>query len=120
MKRLILLLALVACVLPLQGASATATVVASGTADVQGLAAQTRLTRLCGYSITEKAGAAAEVIIRAGTSTAGTALADVTLSAGESTREGLWCEDGPVVTSGIFVDRVSGTTTLTLYTRAGG
>lgn len=89
--------------------------IASGTADVQGLSARPGLI-LMGFSVTEDAAtaAAAEVIIRHGTSTSGEELYGVTLSADQSTRE--WCApNGIQAHNGIFIDRVSGTTKLTLF-----
>lgn len=96
----------------------TATPIASGTSDVQAIAATAPPTsppRLIGFSITEDAGSAAvaRVRIHHGTSTAGAELFDVELSADQSTRE--WFPPGLDVPNGVFVDRVSGTARLTLY-----
>lgn len=111
---LIAVLLLLAVPVAAAGPNITATVVTSGSGDTQGVAAATGL-RLVGFSITEDAGAVARLRLRNGTSTAGTELFDVQLAAGESARE--WFgTTGPKCASGLFVDRVSGTTRLTLYT----
>jgi hypothetical protein len=97
-------------------APATATAVASGTADAQVIAATTSL-RLVGFSAKENAGspALAEFILRHGTSTAGTPLAFVKLGPGESVRD--WFgPGGQIASSGIFLDRISGTTELVVHT----
>lgn len=97
--------------------AATITPVASGTADVQGIAAAAN-TRLVGWSITEDAAtaAAAEVILRHGTLVSDPIIAQVNLAANESIRD--WFgPDGIGVANGVFVDRVSGTTALTLFTK---
>jgi len=97
-------------------APATATAVASGTADAQVIAATTSL-RLMGLSAKENAGspADAEFILRHGTSTAGTPLAFVKLGPNESIRD--WFGPGGLAAaSGIFLDRVSGTTELVVLT----
>lgn len=91
------------------------TALASDTADVQGVAAQTGL-RLTGWSIKEDAASAAVVILRHGTSTAGTPIAVVTLASGGSDHAE-YGDVGVDVASGIFVDRVSGTTTVVLLTK---
>lgn len=91
--------------------------VASGTADVQGLTAKV-YRRLCGVSVTEDAGtaAAAEVILRHGTSTGGSELTGIVLAANE-TKVFWFSDEGVSVPSGVFVDRVAGTTKLTLFYR---
>lgn len=97
--------------------NATVTVIASNSADEQGVAATSGLV-LLGFDVTESAGsaAAAEVILRHGTSTAGPMLAaPINLDANGCT--------GPIFfaypvacASGIFIDRVSGSSTVVLYT----
>lgn len=89
--------------------------VASGTTDAQGIAAQAGL-RLMGFSVTEDAAtaAAAEVALRHGTLATDTELFGVTLVANESVRE-FFLLGGIDAPNGIFVDRVSGTTKLTLF-----
>lgn len=91
--------------------------VASNTADEQAIAAATGL-RLVGWSVTEGAATPSDARIRLhhGTANSGPELFDVTLSPGESARE--WFDLGGIaVPNGVFVDRVSGTTRLTLYVR---
>jgi hypothetical protein len=92
----------------------TATEVSSGTGDVQVLAADNH-NRLTGFSCRENAGtpAAAEFIIRNGTSTSAPAVAFVRLNASESVRE--YFGEGIQCPKGIFIDRISGTTHLTVY-----
>lgn len=104
------------------GASAidiVATVVASGTADTQGVAAAANL-RLCAFSVTEDAGspAVARVRLRNGTADTDPEMFDIQLSASQSARMQFFPTCIPAH-SGVFVDRVSGTTRLTLYTRQG-
>jgi hypothetical protein len=98
--------------------AATAAPVASGTADVQGVAASPNL-RLVGWSVTEDAAtaAAAQVRLTHGTATTDPELFDITLAADQSTRE-FFGPDGIAVPNGVFVDRVAGTTKLTLFTKA--
>jgi len=96
----------------------TAFPVVSGTGDVQGITAFATL-RLVGFSITEDAVTPSDARVRLhhGTNNTGPELFDITLSPGESARE--WFDLGGIsVPSGVFVDRVSGTTRLTLYGRA--
>lgn len=93
--------------------AAVATEVASGTADAQAVAALASL-RFLGFSVRENAAGAAEFIIRHGTQATDPPLAFVKLAAGESVRE-WYGPQGLVATNGIFVDRVSGTTHLVVY-----
>ena len=97
--------------------AATSTAVASGTSDVAAVAAAVDL-RLLGFSVKEDAGssAAAEFIIRNGTSTAGAAVVYVKLSANESCRD-FFGEQGIACPLGIFVDRISGTTAISVYSK---
>lgn len=98
-------------------AAATPTAVASGTGDAQGVAAAANL-RYVGFTCRENAGspAAAEFILRHGTDNTGTPLAFVKLAANESRAD--WNgPDGVAAASGIFVDRVSGTTEITIFSK---
>lgn len=122
MKRLLLALAAVlAIAAPAQaidfGAGATATAVASDTADVQGVAASAGL-RLLGFSCRENAGspAAAEFIIRNGTAASDPPVAFVKLAASESVREFMG-DAGISCPNGIFIDRVTGTTEITIFSK---
>lgn len=95
--------------------AATAIEVASGTADAQAVAAQAGL-RLLGYSIRESAAAAAaaSVIIRHGTSTAGAPLAFVELDLDQSVT--VWFgPDGLAAAGGIFIDRTAGETHIVIF-----
>jgi len=94
------------------------TAVASGTADVQAIAAFPGGQWMMGFSVTEDAivPALSRVRLHHGTSSAGPELFDVHLLASGSARE--WFgQYGPDVRSGVFIDRVLGTTRLTVYTR---
>lgn len=97
--------------------AATSTPVASGTADAQGIAAAAGL-RLIGFSVAETAATAAdaELVLRHGTLATDPILCRITLSPDESARD--WFgPDGIAVASGVFVDRVTGTSELTLFTK---
>lgn len=85
--------------------------VATGTADAQ---AFTGATELHGYSVHESAGtpAVASLVIRDGTSTAGTALVHIELAANAAETVRLPSID---VQTGLFIDRTAGETELTLY-----
>ena len=96
---------------------ATATEVAAGTADAQGVAAATPLT-LLGYSVRETAGAAATAILRRGTDNTGVPLAFISLAANGA--ETVWFDAGVAADAGIYVDRLTGTTHFSLHTRKGG
>lgn len=90
-------------------------IVASGTGDAAAVAASTFL-RLVGFSAAESAGtaAAAEVILRHGTADTDELLvAPINLAANGFQAEMFGA--GIPAPNGIFVDRVSGTTTLVLY-----
>lgn len=97
------------------GTGATLTNKAADTADVQGVAATAGL-KLLGYSIRETAGAGAGLVLRHGTADTHTAIAFETLvSGGTVTR---WFGGAGIdCASGIFIDRTTGTTEVTLYTR---
>ena len=93
------------------------TEVASGTADAQALPATTDL-RLIGFSTKEDAAvaAAAEFILRDGTSVAGKPLAFVRLAADEA--ESRWFgPEGLPCAAGLFVDRTLGQTHVVVYTK---
>lgn len=91
------------------------TAVAAGAGDAQGLVADGG-NRLMGYSIRETAGAAAVVSLRHGTADTDPPIAHESLAAnGAITR--FFGPDGITVPAGVFVERVSGSTELTLYTK---
>lgn len=95
----------------------TFTSLTSGVSSVQGLAALAN-RRLLGFSITETAvvSAPAEVILHHGTSNAGTIIDWVKLAANENTRD--WYGDGGLgVPNGVYVNRNSGSTQITLFHR---
>lgn len=91
-------------------------VVASGTGDVQAVSGTKYNLRLVGFSVAETAGTAAtaEVVLRHGTAATDDPLvAPINLAAdGFGT---FWYPPGIPCPNGIYVDRVSGTTTLVLY-----
>lgn len=91
-------------------------VVASGTGDVAPVSGTAYNRRLKGFSVAETAGtaAAAEVIIRHGDDDADPQLvAPINL---EANGFGVfWFHEGIPCPNGIFIDRVSGETTLVLY-----
>lgn len=84
------------------------------TTDVQGLDAAANL-RLMGFIVAETAGtpAAAEVVLRHGTTDAATIIARIKLKAGDTVP--FSSEKGMPVASGVFIERVSGTTAVTLF-----
>ena len=95
---------------------ATATPIATGTADVQGFAATAGL-RLMGYSVRESAGSAAVAALnlRHGTTATDPLLAVSELAANGA--DNAWFgPQGINCPNGIFVDRVAGETELVLYT----
>lgn len=95
----------------------TFTSLVSGISSVQGLDAASN-RRLLGFSITETAStpATAQVILHHGTSNAGSIISWVKLSANESTRD--WYGDAGIgVANGLYVNRISGTTQVTLFHR---
>lgn len=87
--------------------------VATGTGDVQIV---TSPVRLIGYSVFESAGtpAAASLTLRDGTSTAGTPVVSVELAQNTSETRTLG-GNGVLVGGGIFLDRTSGETTVTIW-----
>lgn len=95
--------------------AATTTPVASGTGDAQILPATANL-RLLGFTSKEDTGSAsAEFVLRHGTSASDPPLAHVTLGSNESTRD--WFGPGGMIaSSGIYLDRISGTTEISIQT----
>lgn len=98
-------------------AATTPNTVASGTGDTAIVAATASL-RLIGFACKEDAGspAAAEFILRHGDDAADPILIPVKLAAGES-RADWFGPDGIACASGIFLDRVTGTTQVTIFTK---
>jgi hypothetical protein len=87
---------------------------ASGTGDVQ--VTSSTPSRLMGWSAGESAGspAVATAVIRDGTSTSGTPVAIINLAA--SGGQAVWLgPQGIVCSGGIFLDRVTGTSTFTVF-----
>lgn len=98
----------------------TITAVAAGTAGTQGVSATANM-RLMGFVVRESAGtpAVATLNIRHGTTNSDTVLAPISLVA--STTIPAWFGNmGIPCASGLYVDRVSGNTTVTFYTRVLG
>ena len=97
---------------------ATPTPVATGTGDVQGVAATAGL-RLMGYAVRESAGApaVAALNLRHGDDATDPLLIPIELAANGSDNQ--WFGPAGVhCPSGIFVDRVAGETELTIFTVA--
>ena len=93
-------------------------VIADAPTDTADILAWSGPTRLLGWSFSEEAAAAAKVILRDGNGTAGRVLAVISLAAGESNRE--WFgPDGIQVSTGLYVDRTTGTTLGAVYHRPG-
>lgn len=92
----------------------TYTTIAAGTGDEAGIAAATNL-RLMGYSIKETAGAVATLLLRHGATVSGDVIANENFAAaGSETR---WFgPQGLPVDSGVFIERLTGTTAVTLWT----
>ena len=93
----------------------TTTVVAASATDEAGVAATANM-RLMGYSIKETAGAVATMSLLHGASAAGTALAHENFAAaGSETRwfgpQGIPCA------SGVWIERLTGSTAVVLYTK---
>lgn len=90
----------------------------NNTVDVQALpvSASGRYYRLIKVYVTNYSESnRAEVILRHGTnSSAPRFMTKITLAAGESTERDVG-QMGPRITSGLYIDRVSGTTELTIY-----
>ena len=89
-------------------------VVPSGTGDVQAIQPNNFL-RLCGWSVSEDAGSTAQVVIRDGTSASGNPLVAPINCAPNGF--GMWFTSGQGIpcSRGLFVDRISGQTTVVLY-----
>ena len=102
--------------LQFHGLAAEDTPIASGTGDLQGKAAEADL-ELVGFSMVENAAtpASARVRLHKGTANTDPVLFDVTLAPGESVRE--YFSFGIKAAEGIYIDRVSGTTQITLFSR---
>jgi hypothetical protein len=98
-------------------AACTVTREASGTGDHQTIGATAGL-RLMKITAKEDAGTPglAEFIFRDGTSTAGTAIYFCKLGSSESVRDDFG-PDGLPCPNGLFLDRVSGTTDITVFTK---
>lgn len=73
--------------------------------------------RLIGWTIKENAGASAEVILYNGTASTGVIVMDRTILANESFTD-FMDVDGINMALGIFMQRISGNTVVTLYTKA--
>jgi len=121
MKRYSIFLLLAILSFPVFAATDTVvTNVVSGSGDVQAISAPGtgRFYRLIFVTVTNTSDVnRAEVTLRNGTSVAGEKLlSKITLNAGESTRIPLG-STGPRITLGLFVDRNSGTTELTIHTQ---
>lgn len=90
--------------------------IVSGTTDLQAVVATLGL-QLMGIALSESASpsAYAQVRLHHGTQNTAPELFDITLNPGESIRE--WFPEGIAVDNGIYLDRVSGSTKLNLFTR---
>jgi hypothetical protein len=88
----------------------------TGTANVAPVAPADATGRLVGYAVRETTGTAgAQVRFRSGTTVSGTTLgAGVTLAANESVRE-WFAPNGINVPTAVFLERVSGSTEVTVY-----
>jgi hypothetical protein len=96
---------------------ATATDAGDEATTDEALAAAATGLRLVGFSARETTGTVGAVFnIRHGTSNAGTLLVTVSLGANESTRE-WYGPDGIAAASGVWLERVSGTTSVVGYTK---
>jgi hypothetical protein len=101
---------------PLPPAAATAFPIAAGTGNNQ---ITSTAGRLMGFTVAETTGTAgAAVRLYSGTDNTGTRLSTVALAANESVRD--WFGPGGITVgaSGVFVERVSGNTTVTVYQAA--
>jgi hypothetical protein len=94
----------------------TVTACAADTADIAAVAAAANL-RLMGFTVRESAGtpAVATLAIRHGTVATDTIIAPVSLIASD-TKTAWFGPQGIPCASGIYVDRIAGNTTITLYT----
>lgn len=95
--------------------SFTYTTIAAGTGDEVGIAAAAGL-RLMGYSIKETAGAVATLLLRHGVVVGGAVMAAENFAAaGSETR---WFgPQGIPISGGVFIERLTGTTAVTLWTQ---
>lgn len=93
----------------------TTTVVAAGTGDEAGVAANTNL-RLMGYSIKETAAGVATLSLLNGASSAGTAVVHLNLAAAGSDTKWFGPQGIPCPL-GVWIERLTGTTAVILYTR---
>lgn len=93
----------------------TTTVIASASGDEAGVAAATGL-RLMGYSIKEMAAGVATLSLLNGASSGGTALVHVNLAAAGSTVQWFGPQGIPA-DSGIWVERLTGSTAVILYSK---
>ena len=93
----------------------TTTVVAAGSTDEAGVAATANM-RLMGYSIKETAGAVATMSLLHGASSAGTALAHENFAAAASVTRWFGPQGIPCA-SGIWIERLTGSTAVVLYTK---
>lgn len=92
----------------------TITAIAAGTGDEAGLAATPNL-RLMGYSMKETAGAVATLILRHG-GTGGVDTIFANFAAAGSTTQWFGPQGIPMP-SGIWIERLTGTTAVTLFTK---
>lgn len=93
----------------------TITAIAAGTGDEAAVAATANM-RLMGYSVKETAAAVATLVLHHGTSASGTATAFVNLAAAGSTTEWFGPQGIPMP-SGVWIERLTGTTAVTVYTK---
>jgi hypothetical protein len=92
----------------------TYTTVAAGTGDEAGIAAAANM-RLMGYSIKETAGAVATLLLRHGDAATDEIVAAENFAAAGSTTR--WFGPGGIpVPDGVFIERLTGTTAVTLWT----
>ncbi len=92
----------------------TYTTIAANTTDEAGIVPTTGL-RLMGYSCRETAGAAATLNLRHGTADTDPIVALINLAAGKSDTQWFGPQGLPVE-GGIYVDRLTGESTITLHT----
>lgn len=92
----------------------TYTTIAAGTGDEAGIAGATGL-RLMGYSIKETAGAVATLLLRHGDAVSDTIFAAENFAAAGSVTR-FFGPQGLPVEDGVFIERLTGTTAVTLWT----
>ena len=98
------------------GTTASSSVNAAKTADVDAAVAATAGLTLVGFAAREAHATAAVAtfrIVHGATGAGGTAIIPVELSANESTSD--WFEDGIAVPSGLSIDHIAGTFDCTLF-----